>query len=521
MRLAYRRVGRCLELTTPEQTLPTMLERAAALPGEQPLLRFGKAVWSYGEVRDDVARLAGALAEAGIAAGDRVVVVSENRPDVLRLWLACGWLAAVLVPLSTALRGEGLRHVLASARPTAIALESALRERVADAGADATWVLDEGGLPAGSHPVSPYPVGPGDTCAILYTSGTTGPSKGVLCPHAQFYWWAVKTGEVLSIERDSVLYTNLPLFHTNALNAFCQALVAGATYVLGPRFSASSFWERLALSGATVTYLLGPMVSILLRTPEGEQDRAHRVSLALAPATPAELHEPFYERFGVRLIDAWGSTETNIVLSNRLADLVPGTLGRVLGGFEARVADEHDAELPDGTPGELLVRHRDPWAFASGYDGRPEATAAAWRNLWFHTGDRVVRDPDGRFRFVDRLKDVIRRRGENVSSYEVEQALVAHEDVAAAAVIPVPSELGEDDVLACVVVRDGAELDPRELIRFCEPRLPYFAIPRYVDVVPELPQTASGKVEKYRLRERGVSASAWDRERAGYVLRRP
>ncbi len=509
-----------LQLATREQTLPVMLERAAELHGTRPLLRFGDAVWSYAEVRDGTTRLAGALANAGIGAGDRVVVVSENRPEVVRLWLACGWVGAILVPVNTALRGEGLHHVLASAQPRAVALESALRERVAEAGFDATWVLDAGGLPDESRPLAPHPVGPGDTCAILYTSGTTGPSKGVLCPHAQWYWWGAKTGEVLSIDRNSVLYTNLPLFHTNALNAFCQALVAGATYVLGPRFSASSFWQRLAGAGATVTYLLGAMASILLRRPEGEHDRAHTVRVALAPATPSELHAPFRERFGVTLIDAWGSTETNIVIANTLADLRPGTLGRVLEGFEARVADVHDGGVPDGEPGELLVRHREPWAFASGYDGLPEATAAAWRNLWFHTGDRVVRDPDGRFRFVDRLKDVIRRRGENISSFEVEQALLAHPDVAAAAVVPVPSELAEEEVLACVVVREGAEVDPLELIRFCESRLPYFAVPRYVDVLPELPATASGKVEKYVLRERGLTASTWDREQAGYAVRR-
>jgi carnitine-CoA ligase len=509
-----------LDLPTSERTLPFMIERAAQLHGDRPLLRFEEAVWSYLELRDDAARLAGALAAAGIAAGDRVVVVSENRPEVLRLWLACAWLGAVLVPINTALRGEGLRHALASAGAKAVALEAAFRERVAEAGAGATWVLDESGLPAPGEPVPPHAVGPGDTCAVLYTSGTTGPAKGVLCPHAQWYWWGINTGEVLAIGRDDVLYTNLPLFHTNALNAFCQAVVAGATYVLGPRFSASAFWPRLAESGSTVTYLLGAMVSILLRRPEGEHDRAHRVRVTLAPATSAELHGPFLERFGVRLIDAWGSTETNIVISNTLADLRPGTLGRVLDGFEARVADEHDAALPDGQPGELVLRHREPWAFASGYDGMPDATAAAWRNLWFHTGDRVVREPDGTFRFVDRLTDTIRRRGENVSSYEVEQALLAHPDVAAAAVVPVPSELGEDDVLACVVAREGAELDPVVLLRFCEPRLPYFAVPRYVDVLPDLPLTASAKVEKRRLRKRGVTASTWDRERAGYTLRR-
>lgn len=502
-----------LSLPTREQTLPTMLERAAAAYGERPLLRFDDLAWSYAALREDVAGLAGGLAELGVGPGDRLLVLSENRAEVLRLWLACGWLGAVLVPVNPALRGEGLRHVLASARARAVALEASVRDLVAEAGLDATWVLDEGGLPSATSPVEPHPVAPGDPSAILYTSGTTGPAKGVLCPHAQWYWWAVNTGGVLRVDRDSVLYTNLPLFHTNALNAFCQALVAGATYVLGPRFSASAFWERLTRADATVTYLLGAMVSILLRTPPGAHDRAHRVRVALAPATPAELHEPFLERFGVRLVDGWGSTETNIVIANRLADIRPGALGRVLDGFEARVADEHDAPLPDGTPGELLVRHREPFAFASGYDGLPEATAEAWRNLWFHTGDRVVRDPDGTFRFVDRLKDVIRRRGENVSSFEVEQALLAHDDVAAAAVVPVPSELGEEEVLACVVPRTGAALDPEQLVRFCEPRLPRYALPRYVDVLPELPLTANGKVEKHRLRERGVTATTWDREK--------
>jgi crotonobetaine/carnitine-CoA ligase len=506
-------MGQRLDLPTAEQTLPTMLERAAAANGDRPLLRFDDVVWSYAGLRDDVARLAAGLAEYGIGGGDRVLVVSENRPDVLRLWLACGWLGAVLVPVNTALRGEGLRHVLTSARARAVAPDAAARQRVAEAGVEPTWVLDQGGLPVGTRAVPPHPVGPGDTGAILYTSGTTGPAKGVLCPHAQWYWWGIKTGEVLGIGRESVLYTSLPLFHTNALNAFCQALVAGATYVLGPRFSASAFWSRLADAEATVTYLLGAMVSILMRTPPGDHDRAHRVRTALAPATPAELHEPFFERFGVRLLDAWGSTETNIVIANTFDDLRPGTLGRVLDGFEARVADEHDAQVADGTPGELLVRHREPFAFASGYDGLPEATTEAWRNLWFHTGDRVVRDPDGTFRFVDRLKDVIRRRGENVSSFEVEQALLAHADVAAAAVVPVPSELGEDEVLACVVPRAGAPFDPGELIRFCEPRLPAFAVPRYVDVLSELPLTPNGKVEKHRLRERGVTATTWDREK--------
>ena len=339
---------------------------------------------------------------------------------------------------------------------------------------------------------------------MLYTSGTTGPSKGVVCPHEQWWWWGVLTGRVLGVHEDDVLYTNLPLFHTNAMNAFCQALLAGGTYALGPRFSASRFWQRIVEADATVTYLLGAMVSILMRQQPTELDRQHRVRTALAPATPAELHAPFRERFGLRLIDAWGSTETNVVISNTHDDIRPGTIGRALDPFDARVAED----------GELLVATREPLAFATGYFANEAATAEAWRDGWFHTGDRVAVDDDGWFRFVDRKKDAIRRRGENISSYEVEQVLLAHPDIAAAAVVGVPSELGEEDVLACVLARDGAAVDPRELARFCEPRLAYFAIPRYVEVVDELPLTPSGKVEKYKLRERGVTASTWDRERA-------
>jgi crotonobetaine/carnitine-CoA ligase len=476
------------------RTLPGLLQRQAERHGDRRLVRANGKEWTVAETRDAAARLAGALAAEGVGRGDRVVVVSENRVEVIEVWLGCAWLGAIFVPVNPGLKGAQLDHVLGDA--------------------DAKLVLTESDLDAlpPAEPVERHDTMPGDPAAILYTSGTTGPSKGVVCPQEQWYWWARLTGEVLGIGPDDVLYTCLPLFHTNALNTFCQALLWGATYALGPRFSASRFWRRCAEAEATVTYLLGPMVSILLRQPPSPHDRAHRVRIALAPATPPELHEPFRERFGVQLIDAWGSTETNIVLSNTHEDNRPGTIGRVLDPFEARVVDENDTDVPDGTPGELLVRSREPDAFATGYFGREEATADAWRGGWFHTGDRVVRDPDGSFRFVDRIKDVIRRRGENISAFEVEQALQSHPDVAAAAVIPVPSELGEDEVMACVVVKEGAVIQPGDLVTFCDEQLAPFAVPRYVEFVDALPLTPSGKIEKYKLRERGVTAGTWDRQ---------
>jgi crotonobetaine/carnitine-CoA ligase len=468
-------------LPVEEQTLPRLLERQADAYGDKTLVRWGDEGRTYREMRDAAARMAGALAEAGIGAGDRVAVVSENRLEVLDLWLASAWLGAALVPVNTALRGEGLEHVLTDAAPK--------------------LVVREPDFPSPAAPVPPHPVEPGDTAAILYTSGTTGPAKGVLCPQAQWYWWGILTGELLEVGEDDVLYTNLPLFHTNALNAFCQALLSGATYALGPRFSASRFWDRLRAAEATVTYLLGAMVGILAKRPD---DRAHNVRVALAPATPPDLFDEFRERFGVQLVEAWGSTETNVVIGARPDEQRPGLLGRVLPEFDARVVD-----------GELVVRSRVPYAFSSGYLG---GRNGAWRDGWFHTGDRVEQLDDGWFRFVDRIKETIRRRGENISAWEVERALVAHPAVEAAAAVPVPSELGEEEVLAVVVPR--AEVDPAELLTFCAERLAPFAVPRYVEFVSELPLTANGKIAKPVLRERGLPATAWDREAAGFTLER-
>jgi crotonobetaine/carnitine-CoA ligase len=391
---------------------------------------------------------------------------------------------------------------------------------------DGVWLLDApetvsvagraaSPVPPVGEGVEPHPVGPGDIAAILYTSGTTGPSKGVRCPHAQLYWWGVLVSESLGIGEGDVLYTCLPLFHTNALTAFVQALVSGATYVLGERFSASRFWGRVRDAGADVTYLLGAMVSILMARPPEPVEREHDVRVALAPATPARAFDRFRERFGVQLVEGYGSTETNCAIAaSDPARGRGGYMGTVRPGFSARVVDEQDRPLPDGVAGELVLRHDEPYAFADGYWAMPEQTVRAWRNLWFHTGDRVVREADGWFRFLDRAKDAIRRRGENISSWEVEQVLLEHPAVQSAAAFPVPSELGEDEVMVAIVLEDGHEVDAGGLIEHARPRLPYFALPRYVEFVEELPLTENGKVRKQVLRERGVTPATWDRSGA-------
>ena len=488
-------------------TLPALLDARAAEFGDKTLLRTATVRRSFRETRDTAARMAGALARHGVAPGDRVAALVGNRVELLDLVLGCGWLGATVVPLNTALRGAGLRGILSQARPKFLLVEPEL-VGVLPADRPPLWVLGE--EPAPADPLPPAEVRPGDPAAILFTSGTTGGAKGVCCPHAQFSWWGRNVGRMLKIDADDVLYTCLPLFHTNALNAFFQALVAGAEFVLGERFSASRFWAEVRAADATMTYLLGAMVNMLLAQPPSSADRAHRAWRALAPASPAALCEPFRERFGVTLVDGFGSTETNLVIGASPDDCRPGYLGRVLDGFAARVVDDQDRPVPDGTPGELVLRHDQPYAFGLGYWEQPEATARSWRNLWLHTGDRVVREPDGWYRFVDRIKDVIRRRGENISSFEVEQVVSAHPAVAAVAAFAVPAELAEDEVMIAVVPRPGHDLDPAELIAHCARDLPYFALPRYVDIVAELPVTETGKIAKPELRRRGVTESTTD-----------
>ncbi len=526
-----------------ERTLPAMLARGAARHGERPLLGFGDASWSHGDLPRLAASRAATLRKAGVGRGDRVALMLSNRIELIEVFVACGSIGAAVVPINTASMGPQIGYVLRDSDARLLVIEDGFVARLenADLGGtslDAIWVVGEAipveamavAVACTAFPDRPdvtdddddadddtasdeAPILPSDTLAILYTSGTTGPAKGVLCSHAQYHWWGVHSAEILGVVAGDVLCTTLPLFHINALNTFAQASLTGARVAFEPRFSASAFWPTMQQRGATVVYLLGAMVPILLAQPVSPAERAHKVRIGLGPGVPASAGAAFVERTGVPLVEGYGSTETNFVIASAPGRSRAGCMGWLRPGFEAKVVDAFDIELPAGEAGELLLRADQPFAFSSGYFGQPEATVAAWRNLWFHTGDRVVREADGAFRFVDRIKDAIRRRGENISSYEVEQVLQSHPSVAAVAVYPVRSELAEDEVMAALVARPGEMLAPAELSSFCASRLPYFAIPRYIEIVAELPRTENGKVQKYKLRERGVTASAWDRSR--------
>jgi crotonobetaine/carnitine-CoA ligase len=518
-----------------ERTLPAMLRRQAARYGSRVLFRAGDVAWTFHDALAVAGGMAARLMGAGLVPGDRVAILCGNGPALMQVYLGCAWAGIIAVPINTASRGGQLEHILANSGARLAVVDAELVPAVAATRAagcplERLWIVGAGAIEAGGYPheplpepgqpIEPHPSRPGDTVAILYTSGTTGPSKGVCCPQAQYFWWGAHTATLLGLGEGEVLLTTLPLFHTNALNSFYQALLTGSTLVAERRFSVSGFTDALRRHGATVTYLLGAMVPMLLSRAPSKEDRDHGVRIALAPGVPAEFQGVFTERYGIGLIDGYGSTETNFVIGDVLADQRAGTMGRIRPGFSAAVVDTEDNPVPPGEPGELVLRADEPFAFATGYFAMPEKTVEAWRNLWFHTGDRVVAEADGRLRFLDRMKDAIRRRGENISSFEVEQVITAHPAVANAAVFPVRSDLAEDEVMTAIVLQPGTALDPVALLDHCGPRMPYFAVPRYVEFVDALPTTENGKVQKFKLRERGVTPATFDRESVGYQVKR-
>ncbi len=517
-----------------------LARQAERIPDRVYIQRVDGPSITFGEMHRSATRVAKGLQGFGVAPGDRVLVMLPNGIEFVQVWCGIGLAGAVLVPLNTALRGAFLEHIANNSGARLMIIQEAFLpvlqaseprlpqlERVVviedSAGAPqrATLrrivrspfeaLLEPGVAPAG-HTVTHRDIG-----AILYTSGTTGPSKGALLPHGHLYLNAHIYIQQLRITAEDVIYCCLPLFHANGLLLQTYgAMILGARLVLRDGFSASTWLDDIRRYDATVTNLLGVMTEFVYRQPERPGDGRNRLRVATAVPTPKAFGADFERRFGVKLIELYGTTEVNCPLYMPIDEaLRPGSCGRLIDEwFEARiVGPATDEPLPAGEVGELVVRPKAPFCFMMGYHGMPEETVSASRNFWFHTGDALYCDEDGYFYFVDRLKDRIRHRGENVSSYEAEIVLNSHEAIAEAAVVGVPSQFadGEHDVKACVVLKPGAELTPEALIAFCRERMPRFAVPRYVAFLDALPKTQTQKVKKQDLRAAGVEGSTWDR----------
>lgn len=515
-----------------------VLAAQAAARGDRAFLIAPPAApVSFAEAHRMATRVADGLRRLGVGAGDRVAVMLPNGLDYCSTWFGINRLGAVVVAVNTGYRGAFLRHVLENSAAGTLVCAAELLDLVAEIESDLRHlrrviVAGEGPRPAFARlplldfaailgdegaAIDDAAVSYRDLSSIMYTSGTTGPSKGVLMPHAHCYLLGLGAVENLRLTQRDAYYVCMPLFHANAM--FMQvyaSLIVGCPAVIVPRFSASSWLPDIRGHGCTVTNTLGVMTEFIMRQPPSPEDRDHRLRLVLAVPTPPSLAPAFRQRFGCRIMEGYGMTEVNIPLYMPLdGPARDGSCGRVYERFfEVRVVDpETDEEVSAGEVGEIVVRPREPFCFSLGYNDLPDKTVEAWRNFWFHTGDAGRRDAEGYFYFVDRIKDCIRRRGENISSFEIEAVLLAHPDVAEAAAVAVPAGIagGEDEIKVCLVPRPGARLDPHEVAAHCQGKMPAFAVPRYIEVLDRLPRTPTEKVQKAALRAAGVAPATWDR----------
>ena len=485
-----------------------------------------------------------ALTSFRISAGDRIFCVLKNSPDFVISMFGIMKAEAIFVPINTELKGVFLQHQFTNCAPKMVIVDKALVKAfegldpldsplasVIISGQFDLMALPQSLQAEETHLFKDFMIGglncPPSTftpsihamCAIMYTSGTSGPSKGVLLPHGHFISYAVGQVDGLKQTQDDIYYICMPLFHVNALNMqFFGSLMAGSAIFCVERFSTTNWLRHCIESGATLTNTLGVMTEFVFNTPETDLDQKHSLRLITAVPIAKEWGEKFQTRFGTKLYQAFGMTESGIVFWGDLNEdeLIPGCAGYLKDDlYEAIIANpENDEVLTTGEIGELLIRPRYAGVFSAGYFEMAEKTVEAWRNLWFHTGDACYFDERGRMHYFDRIKDCIRRRGENISAFEVEQALNSYSAVLESAVIGVKTDQsgGEEDVVALLVVASQESFDFEKLIEYCLKIMPKFAVPRFIQLVDALPKTSSGKLSKAIFRNEGLDSKAWDRQ---------
>jgi crotonobetaine/carnitine-CoA ligase len=517
--------------------LPGILRARAATYGDKVYLDVPDhdKRWSYAETLDAAERIGSAFLAHG-QVGDRVLIMAPNSGELILTWFGAAVAGMAEVPINTGYAGTFLEHQVRTTQPRTAVVDAQFAERfVADgdrsafASIERFYVLgdDEAAVAAaietlgtGGWTAEPWSVlldaekvelpdvRAHDLACVLFTSGTTGLSKGVMMPHAHMEFFAQECVSLTRLTDEDVYMCVGPLFHGNAqFLAAYPALLAGARFVLREKFSASGWVRQLRECGATVTNFVGVMMDWTWKQPVRQDDADNQLRCIFAAPTASSIVDGFKQRFGIEaFVESFGLTETSMpFLSPYGVDRPAGAAGLLVEDyFDVRLVDpETDVEVPVGQVGELVVRTKLPWTMCTGYYGMPDKTAEAQRNLWFHTGDALRRDEDGWYYFVDRFKDAIRRRGENISSYEVEQAVLGHAAVVecAAVAAPAATEAGEDEVAVFVVLEQGAEASVDDLRGWCDQRLPAFARPEFVSVVDALPMTPSGKVRKVELRD--------------------
>lgn len=498
---------------------------------------------TYRQIDVDSDRVAVGLMSLGLQPGDRAAIMMKNSLENVDTWFAMCKLNILEVPINTSNRGHLLQYLLAQSQSRAVVVDNEFLARIAEIAADLPslehiiWHDDGTQLGMPSFPsriavhrlsdiyLSGSPLRPDVTFAspsvILYTSGTTGPSKGVVLSHEANLNLARHLKWLVGYESHDVLYTAFPLFHINAkyTSVMC-AMESDAKLVMDHRFTASGFWDICRRKGITAFNYQGALLMMLWKQPEKPDDLVNPVRNAFGAPCPVDIWEPFERRFGLHLTEVYGMTEIAIATQNTKTERRIGSCGKVCSYYDMRIVDEEDNPLPTGSAGEIVVRPKKPSIMIDEYFRMPDATLEAFRNMWFHTGDRGKFDDDGYLYFVDRMKDCVRRRGENISSFEVEAVINTHPSVLESAVFGAPSELGEEEVMAAIVLKPDCQLSEIELIDYCVSRMAHFAVPRFVRWVPELPKTPSQRIQKYKLREQAITADTWDRDKSGYVIQR-
>ncbi len=516
--------------------LKVLIEEKAARNGDKSLMFFEDRVVSYREMHEASNAIAHSLKDLGIKKGDNVLVLLSNCPEFLKVWFALAKLGAVIVPINTAAGPYDLEHVMSNSQSETMIIEDALLEKYLTT-KDKARISREIIVRTGFEHIRPELMsldvlekGPRhnldteihftDPLSIIYTSGTTGRPKGVILSHFCYINSCINISRYADLKPGDRLFTTLPLFHVGAQYlVVLPAIIADIDFAIAKRFSASRFWAQVRKYDCNVAHYLGSILRILYLQKKRPEDADNPVKRMIGGGAGKDIWEKFEKRFGVTIMDAYGSTESGTVSTcNRIGKTRVGSIGLPVSHQRIEVVDRYDKILPPFEKGEIVIRPEAPYSMMSAYYRNPEATVIACRNLWFHTGDMGYKDGDGYFYFLGRQAHLIRRRGENISAEEVEEVINAHPAVQECAIIGLPSEVGEEDIKAYILPVEGSDCRPEAIVSWCEERIAYFKIPRYIEVVTGLPKTATNRVERHKLKEMGIG-EAWDREKAGFKLK--
>jgi crotonobetaine/carnitine-CoA ligase len=507
-------------------TVPAVLDRRAQQYPDRVMMSIAGTDVTFEQMRQRSCAAADMLAELGVGRGDGVALFTATCPEWVYFWLGAARIGAVSAAVNAANKGDFLLHTLRLSRAKVILTDAERRARVDEVADRLDTVTDvvvqDDSLSAAlvdktARTGTDDPAEADEVGALFYTSGTTGPSKAVATTWNYLFSVAATVASAWELQSGESLWTAMPLFHLSAAPSVLVPMLVGGTTVLAQAFHPGQVWDDIRGHGAVGFAGAGAMVSMLQNLPADARDATLPLRFISAAPIDASSYHDIEKRYGCRIVTMYGMTEAFPIAVKGVADDgVPGTSGRPNPNFDVRILDDDGNPLPVGTVGEIACRPRHPHVMSEGYIGHGAQVDP--HPEWFRTGDLGRLDAEENLTYLDRIKDSLRRRGENVSSVEVERIVMRHPAVAEAAAIGVPSELGEDDILLVVTLRADAALDCAELLDFCTARMPYFCVPRYVEKVNELPKNVIGRVRKDLLRARGLTSGVWDREKYGYIV---